>query len=53
VKGAYIEKLREISVRPPVYLEGLNFVELFVWLSRSTQQVVHSQVPLPPPSPEV
>ncbi len=53
VKGAYIEKLREISARPPVHLEGLNFVELFVWLSRSTQQVVHSQVPLPPPRSEV
>ena len=50
VRGAYIEKLREITVRPPVNLEGLNFVELFVWLSRSTQQVAHSQVPLPPAS---
>jgi len=53
VRGAYIEKLREITVRPPVNLEGLNFVELFVWLSRSTQQVAHSQVPLPPASGEV
>ena len=53
VRGAYIEKLREISVRPPVFLEGLNFVELFVWLSRSTQQVVHSQIPLPPANPEI
>lgn len=53
VQGAYIEKLREISVRPPVNLQGLNFVELFVWLSRSTQQVAHSQVPLPPAGGEV
>jgi uncharacterized protein YegL len=49
VKGAYIDKLREIAIRPPVSLDGLNFVELFVWLSRSTQQIAHSQVPLPPP----
>ena len=53
VRGAYIEKLREITVRPPVHLDGLNFVELFVWLSRSTQQVAHSQLPLPPASGEV
>jgi uncharacterized protein YegL len=49
VKGAYVDKLKEISIRPPVELEGLNFVDLFVWLSRSTQQIAHSQVPLPPP----
>lgn len=49
VKGAHMETLRQIAVRPPVELEGLNFVELFVWLSRSTQQIAHSQVPLPPP----
>lgn len=48
VKGAFMDKLKEISVRPPVELEGLNFVDLFVWLSRSTQQVARTQVPLPP-----
>lgn len=53
VRGAYIDKLREICVRPPVSLDGLNFVELFVWLSRSTQQIAHSQVPLPPARGEV
>jgi uncharacterized protein YegL len=49
VKGANLDILRQISVRPPVMLEGLNFVDLFIWLSRSTQQIAHSQVPLPPP----
>jgi len=50
VKGAWTDRLRQIAVRPPVNLDGLNFVELFVWLSRSTQQVAHTQVPLPPAS---
>jgi uncharacterized protein YegL len=49
VKGAWTDKLKEIAVRPPVDLAGLNFVDLFVWLSRSTQQVAHTQMPLPPP----
>lgn len=49
VKGAHVDKLKRISVRPPVELEGLNFVDMFVWLSRSTQQIAHSQEPLPPP----
>lgn len=50
VQGAWTDKLKEIAVRPPVALDGLNFVELFVWLSRSTQQIAHTQVPLPPAS---
>jgi uncharacterized protein YegL len=45
-------RLAEISPRPPVRLLGLRFFDLFVWLSRSTQQVAHSrlgdQVALPP-----
>lgn len=49
VTGAHMSTLSKIAVRPPVKLEGLNFVDLFVWLSRSTQQAAHSQVPLPPP----
>ncbi|MHB9023205.1 MAG: vWA domain-containing protein [Armatimonadota bacterium] len=49
VRGAHISTLSQITVRPPVKLEGLNFVDLFVWLSRSTQQAAHMQVPLPPP----
>ncbi len=50
VKGAWTDKLSQIAVRPPVELSGLNFVDLFMWLSRSTQQSVHTQVPLPPAS---
>ena len=38
--------------RPPLRLKGIQFVELFVWLSRSQQAVAQSQpgqqVPLPP-----
>jgi uncharacterized protein YegL len=52
VEGADMAKLAELSPRPPVRLHGLRFVEMFVWLSRSTQQVAHSrvgdQVALPP-----
>jgi uncharacterized protein YegL len=54
VQTANIEKLKTISVREPVKLIGLNFVEMFIWLSKSTQAVSHSkldqQVPLPPPT---
>ena len=53
VENANMERLRTITVRTPVRLIGLNFVEMFVWLSRSTQAVSHSkvdeQVALPPP----
>jgi uncharacterized protein YegL len=52
VQHADMQRLEEISPRPPLKLEGLHFVKLFVWLSRSTQQVANSkvgdQVPLPP-----
>ena len=52
VEGADMALLAEISARPPLRLLGLRFVDLFVWLSRSTQQVAHSrvgdQVALPP-----
>lgn len=41
-----------IAERPPLQLKGLQFVELFEWLSRSQQAVAQSrpgdQVPLPP-----
>ena len=41
-----------IPARPPLQLKGVQFVELFVWLSRSQQAVAQSrpgeQVPLPP-----
>ena len=52
VEGANMSLLAALSQRPPVKLRGLRFVDLFVWLSRSTQQVAHSrvgdQVALPP-----
>jgi uncharacterized protein YegL len=53
VEKANITRLSQIVVRTPVKLIGLNFVEMFVWLSRSTQAVTHAevdeQVALPPP----
>lgn len=53
VEEANLDRLRQLTVRTPVRLIGLNFVEMFVWLSRSTQAVSHSrvdeQVALPPP----
>lgn len=54
VQNANMEILGKISVRQPLSLRGLQFSELFVWLSRSTQSVAQSkpdeQVPLLPPS---
>ena len=54
VESANMTRLNDIVVRTPVKLKGLNFVEMFVWLSRSTQAVSHSQVgdqvALPPPT---
>jgi len=53
VEGANMEQLATVSVRTPVKLIGLNFVEMFVWLSASMQRVSQSQmgdqVALPPP----
>jgi uncharacterized protein YegL len=53
VENANMERLQTLSVRAPVKLIGLNFVDMFIWLSRSTQAVSHSkvddQVALPPP----
>jgi len=52
VEGADLGQLSALAARPPLKLRGLHFVELFVWLSRSTQQVANSrvgdQVALPP-----
>ena len=52
VERANMARLNQFVVRTPVKLRGLNFVEMFVWLSRSAQAVSHSkmseQVALPP-----
>jgi uncharacterized protein YegL len=52
VEGANMDKLQAIAARAPVKLNGLNFGEMFVWLSASMQRVSHSkveeQVDLPP-----
>jgi uncharacterized protein YegL len=52
VQNANMAKLAEICQRPPLRLKGLRFVDQFVWLSRSMQQVANSkvgdQVALPP-----
>lgn len=53
VEGANMETLGTLVVRTPVKLQGLNFAEMFVWLSRSMEAVAQSrtdeQVALPPP----
>jgi uncharacterized protein YegL len=53
VEGADMETLNEISSREAIKLKGLNFRELFVWLSKSLESVSYSkvgeQVPLTPP----
>jgi uncharacterized protein YegL len=52
VEGAEMAQLAALAARPPLKLRGLRFVDLFMWLSRSTQQVANSrvgdQVALPP-----
>jgi uncharacterized protein YegL len=54
VNKADMELLKKISPRQPLLLQGLKFQELFLWLSRSTQQVslskIGEQIPLPPPT---
>jgi len=53
VESANMDKLQNIAVRSPVRLNGLNVRDMFIWLSKSTQAVTHSnlgdQVALPPP----
>jgi len=53
VEGANLATLGTVVVRQPMKLIGLNFREMFVWLSASMQRVsqsqVDEQVALPPP----
>lgn len=45
VEGADFETLKEISPeRPPVQLNGLNFSDLFIWLSASMKRVSSTRV---------
>ncbi|WP_407893636.1 vWA domain-containing protein [Scytonema sp. NUACC26] len=52
VENANMNRLGQIAVRSPLRLTGLNFIEMFVWLSASMSAVSHSkvdeQVALPP-----
>lgn len=52
VENANMTRLAEISVRAPLKLKGLNFNDMFIWLSASMTAVSHSrideQVALPP-----
>jgi uncharacterized protein YegL len=54
VEGAKFGVLRQISVREPLRLKGLEFRRVFVWLSRSHERVSQSnpneEVQLPSPA---
>jgi uncharacterized protein YegL len=53
VQDAEMKRLAQIAVRAPVKLDGLNFAEMFVWLSTSMQKLAQSstneEVETPPP----
>lgn len=52
VENANLTRLSQIAVRTPIKLQGLNFTEMFLWLSASMSAVSYSQldeqVALPP-----
>lgn len=52
VEGANMKFLSKVSLRTPLKLHGLRIVDLFIWLSKSTERIAHSregeQVTLPP-----
>ena len=43
VEKANLSRLSQIGTRAPLRLKGLDFREMFVWLSRSMQSVAHSR----------
>jgi len=44
VEGADLSVLAQVSVRPPVKLQGIKFNEMFVWLSHSLRTVSRSRL---------
>ena len=54
VDKADMKTLAKIATRQPLRLQGLNFRDMFVWLSQSLTSISHSQVgeqvPLQPPT---
>jgi uncharacterized protein YegL len=53
VEGTNMMRLSQLVVRSPLQLKGLNFQEMFIWLSASMQRISQSkpeeEVLLPPP----
>lgn len=53
VEGADIDTLAQIAVRKPLKLDGLNFRDMFLWISSSLKAVsasrINDRVKLPPP----